>query len=105
MLAPVGVSTTRLRGSGQSPLLLRAPVKALSPVGSMAAVRQSARATAGAQGHTPGARRVQSPGRASGAVCSAGGTATTGPKQAVGRSMTPTAPASSKSRLVQTPRR
>ncbi|XP_060783581.1 SLAIN motif-containing protein-like isoform X4 [Neoarius graeffei] len=101
--SPTGVST-RLRGSGQSPLLLRAPVKALSPVGSMAAVRQSARATAGAQGHTPGARRVQSPGRASGAVCSAGGTATTGPKQAVGRSMTPTAPASSKSRLVQTPR-
>lgn len=71
----------------------------------MAAVRQSARVTAGAQGHTPGARRVQSPGPANGAAYSAGRTATTGPKQVVGRSMTPTAPASSKSRLAQTPRR
>ncbi|KAB5571103.1 hypothetical protein PHYPO_G00221140 [Pangasianodon hypophthalmus] len=102
--SPTGVSNTRVRGSGQSPLLLRAPVKALSPVGSMAAVRQSARTTAGAQGHTPGARRVQSPGPANGAAYSAGRTATTGPKQAVGRSMTPTAPANSKSRLAQTPR-
>ncbi|KAK3535470.1 hypothetical protein QTP70_016890 [Hemibagrus guttatus] len=99
--SPTGVSTTRLRSSGQSPLLLRAPVKALSPVGSMAAVQKSARA--GAQGHA-GARRVQSPGPANGAAYGAGRTTSTAPKQAVGRSMTPTAPASSKSRLAQTPR-
>ncbi|XP_026991610.1 SLAIN motif-containing protein-like isoform X1 [Tachysurus fulvidraco] len=102
--SPTGVSTTRLRGSGQSPLLLRAPVKALSPVGSMAAVRQSARANAGAQGHASGARRVQSPGPANGAAYGAGRTTSTAPKQAIGRSMTPTAAASSKSRLAQTPR-
>ncbi|KAI5624733.1 SLAIN motif-containing protein-like isoform X1, partial [Silurus asotus] len=102
--SPTGVSNTRLRSSGQSPLLLRAPVKALSPVGNMAAARQSARVTAGAQGQNPGARRVQSPGRANGAAQSSGRTASTGPKQAGGRSMTPTASASSKSRLAQTPR-
>ncbi|TSL89860.1 SLAIN motif-containing protein-like [Bagarius yarrelli] len=101
--SPTGVSTTRLRGSGQSPLSLRAPVKALSPAGGMAAARQSARANAGTQ--ALGARRVQSPGPANGAAYSAARTATTAPKQAAGRSITPTALASSKNRLAQSPRR
>ncbi|XP_066505789.1 SLAIN motif-containing protein-like [Hoplias malabaricus] len=102
--SPTGVSSNRMRSSGQSPLSLRTPMKALSPVGSMTAVRQTVKGPPGAQGGpTPGGRRVQSPGPANGAAYTAGRTGATGPKQTPGRGMASTA-SSSRGRLAQAPR-
>ncbi|XP_030648365.1 SLAIN motif-containing protein-like [Chanos chanos] len=102
--SPTGGSSTRMRSSGQSPLSLRAPVKALSPVGSMATGRPSVRLPAGAQGGpSTGIRRVPSPGPAKAGGHSAG-RATVGGKQPVGRGPGPATPAC-RGRLVQTPRR
>ncbi|XP_062855775.1 SLAIN motif-containing protein-like [Trichomycterus rosablanca] len=99
--SPTGVSSSRLRSNGQSPLSLRAPVKALNPVNTMAAAHQSTRASSAAQGgQTRGVRRVQSPGPAKGITYSACRTANMGTKQAAGRSTS-----SSRSRLAQSPRR
>uniref|UniRef100_A0A671KST2 SLAIN motif-containing protein-like n=1 Tax=Sinocyclocheilus anshuiensis TaxID=1608454 RepID=A0A671KST2_9TELE len=84
-----------MRGDSQSPLYLRAPMKALSPVSSMSAVRQHAKGPASAQG---GMRRVQSPGPNNGASYSAAVA-----RQTPGRGMTPSSP-SSRGRLPQTPR-
>ncbi|KAJ8338379.1 hypothetical protein SKAU_G00373450 [Synaphobranchus kaupii] len=69
-----GVSSSRIRGNGQSPLSLRAPVKALGPMGPMAGVRQPLRgAAAAAQSGSAGAvRRVQSPGPSNGGAPPAG---------------------------------
>ncbi|KAI1898948.1 hypothetical protein AGOR_G00077640 [Albula goreensis] len=83
-----GMSSSRIRGNGQSPLSLRAPVKALGPVGPMAGVRQPLRgaAAAAAQGGPSGAvRRVQSPGPSNGGTASAGRGAAVGAKQTPGR--------------------
>ncbi|ROI15829.1 SLAIN motif-containing protein-like [Anabarilius grahami] len=95
-----GVSSARMRGDGQSPLYLRAPMKALSPVGSMSAVRQHTKGPPGAQG---GMRRVQSPGPTNGAAYSGCRSAAVA-RQTPGRGVTPTSP-SSRGRLPQTPRR
>lgn len=101
MDALAGVSSSsRMRGDGQSPLYLRAPMKALGSVGSMSAVRQHAKGPPGAQG---GMRRVQSPGPTNGAAYS-GCRSTAVARQTPGRGMTPTSP-SSRGRLPQTPRR
>lgn len=98
--ALVGASSSRMRSDGQSPLYLRAPMKALSPVGSMSALRQHAKGPASAQvGHTEAMRRVQSPGPTNGVGYSGCRTAV-----ARGRGMTPASP-SSRARLPQTPRR
>ncbi|XP_036403432.1 SLAIN motif-containing protein-like [Megalops cyprinoides] len=81
-----GVSSGRIRGNGQSPLTLRAPVKALSPVGPMAGVRQPLRGPAPAQGGlSGGVRRVQSPGPSNGGAPSTSRVASTGGKQTPGR--------------------
>lgn len=102
--SPTGVSSSRMRNTGQSPLSLRAPMKALSPVGSMAAARQSAKGLPVAQGGSAaGVRRVQSPGPANGGAYSACRTAAMGPKQTPGRGIAAGAP-SSRGRLAQTPR-
>ncbi|KAJ8390062.1 hypothetical protein AAFF_G00110760 [Aldrovandia affinis] len=81
-----GVSSGRIRGNGQSPLSLRAPVKAVGPV---AGVRQPLRGPAGAaaaQGGPSGVvRRVQSPGPSNGVTPSAGRVAAAGGKQTPGR--------------------
>lgn len=98
--ALAGVSSARMRGDGQSPLYLRAPMKALSPVGSMSAVRQHTKGPPGAQG---GIRRVQSPGPTNGAAYSGCRSAAVA-RQTPGRGVTPTSP-SSRGRLPQTPRR
>lgn len=95
-----GVSSARMRGDGQSPLYLRAPMKALGPVGSMTGVRQHAKGPPGAQA---GMRRVQSPGPSNGASYSGSRSAAV-TRQTPGRGMTPTSP-SSRGRLPQTPRR
>ncbi|KAJ8254907.1 hypothetical protein GJAV_G00198710 [Gymnothorax javanicus] len=82
-------SSGRIRANGQSPLSLRAPVKALGPVGPMAGVRQPLRgpAAAAVQGTSGGAvRRVQSPGPSNGTTPSAGrATAAGSGKQTPGR--------------------
>lgn len=100
MGALAGVSSARMRGDGQSPLYLRAPMKALSPVGSMSALRQHTKGPPGAQG---GMRRVQSPGPTNGAAYSGCRSAAVA-RQTPGRGVTPTSP-SSRGRLPQTPRR
>ncbi|XP_026186418.1 SLAIN motif-containing protein-like isoform X2 [Mastacembelus armatus] len=59
-----GMASSRLRSNGQSPLSLRTPVKAVTPVGSMAAARQPSRGLPVIQ--TSGGRRVQCPSSANG---------------------------------------
>ncbi|XP_039976100.1 SLAIN motif-containing protein-like isoform X2 [Xiphias gladius] len=62
-----GMACSRLRSNGQSPLSLRTPVKAVTPVGSIAAGRQPSRGLPVIQGPPAGGgRRVQSPGSANG---------------------------------------
>ncbi|XP_061581063.1 SLAIN motif-containing protein-like isoform X4 [Cololabis saira] len=65
-----GMVCGRLRSNGQSPLSLRAPVKAVTPLGSMAPGRQPSRGLPVIQTHPPtgGGRRVQSQGSANGGV-------------------------------------
>ncbi|XP_043113326.1 SLAIN motif-containing protein-like isoform X3 [Puntigrus tetrazona] len=94
-----GVSSGRMRADGQSSLYLRTPMKALSPVSSMSALRQQAKGPASAQG---GLRRVQSPGPNNGASYSGSRSAAVG-RQTPGRGLTPASP-SSRGRLPQTPR-
>ncbi|XP_059372553.1 SLAIN motif-containing protein-like isoform X4 [Carassius carassius] len=94
-----GVSSVRKRAEGQSPLYLRAPMKALGSVSSMSALRQQAKGPASAQG---GLRRVQSPAPNNRASCSGSRSAAVA-RQAPGRGSTPASP-SSRSRLPQTPR-
>lgn len=68
-----GMACSRMRSNGQSPLSLRAPVKAVAPVGSMAPSRQPSRGLPVIQGPSSGAgRRVQSPGSANGGGYAAG---------------------------------
>lgn len=101
--SPKGASSSRMRSDGQSPLYLRAPMKALSPVGSMSALRQHAKGPPSAQvGHTEAMRRVQSPGSKNGVGYSGCRTAVV-TRQTPGRGMTPASP-SSRTRLPQTPR-
>ncbi|XP_026135604.1 SLAIN motif-containing protein-like isoform X3 [Carassius auratus] len=94
-----GVSSVRKRAEGQSPLYLRAPMKALGSVSSMSALHQQAKAPASAQG---GLRRVQSPAPNNRASCSGSRSAAVA-RQTPGRGSTPASP-SSRSRLPQTPR-
>ncbi|XP_038155062.1 SLAIN motif-containing protein-like isoform X2 [Cyprinodon tularosa] len=62
-----GMACSRLRNNGQSPLTLRTPVKAVNPVGSMPAGRQSSRGLPVIQSHpTTVGRRVQSSGSVNG---------------------------------------
>ncbi|MFT7802711.1 SLAIN motif-containing protein-like [Arapaima gigas] len=103
-----GMSSTRLRGSGQSPLSLRAPVKALGPVGSMVAVQQPQRGHAVAQeGASGGVRRGQSPGPSNGGSSSATRINTGGVKSTPGRARASLggAAAAPRSRLAQPARR
>ncbi|XP_038849417.1 SLAIN motif-containing protein-like isoform X5 [Salvelinus namaycush] len=90
-----GMSSSRMRGSGQSPLSMRVPVKAM---GSMPGARQPSRGLPVVQsGPNGGVRRVQSPGPANGGAYPAGRASTGGGRQA--------AAPSSRGRLAQTPRR
>ncbi|XP_056626256.1 SLAIN motif-containing protein-like isoform X3 [Triplophysa dalaica] len=98
-----GTSSSRLRGDGQSPLSLRAPMKALSPVASMAASRQPVRGTPSTQGGSySGMRRVQSPGPSNGAGYSGSRSAGVA-RQSPGRGTAPASP-SSRGRIPQTSR-
>lgn len=100
-----GMTCSRLRSNGQSPLSLRAPVKAVTPVGSMSAVRQSSRGLPVIQ--TPpagGSRRVQSSGSANGGAYLPGRASTGAGRPGVGRGQAvPTA--YTRSRISQPSRR
>ncbi|KAF7668240.1 hypothetical protein LDENG_00023780 [Lucifuga dentata] len=100
-----GMTCSRLRGNGQSPLSIRAPVKAVTPVGSMSAAHQSSRGLPII--HTPptgGPRRIQSPGSANGGAYLPGRASTGEGRPVVGRGQ-PAPTASTRSRLSQPPRR
>nr|XP_015207255.1 PREDICTED: SLAIN motif-containing protein-like isoform X3 [Lepisosteus oculatus] len=111
--ASAGVPSTRLRGSAQSPLSLRAPVKALGPVGSMGGGRQPHKGLVSPGVPSGGMRRAQSPASSgpaspSGAGAPASRAAAAGGKQTPGRSRSslggPT-PASPRGRLAQPSKR
>ncbi|XP_059202510.1 SLAIN motif-containing protein-like isoform X2 [Centropristis striata] len=96
-----GMACSRMRSSGQSPLSLRTPVKAVTPVGSMAAGRQPSRGLPVVQtAPAGGGRRVQSPGSANGGAYIPGRASTGAGRAGVGRGQ-----ASTRSKLSQPSRR
>lgn len=100
-----GMACSRLRNNGQSPLSLRAPVKAVTPVGPMAPGRQSSRGLPVVQTlPAGGARRVQSPGSTNGGAYVPGRSSAGVGRPAVGRGQAAPS-ASTRSKLSQPPRR
>ncbi|KAK2849298.1 hypothetical protein Q5P01_009132 [Channa striata] len=100
-----GMACSRLRSSGQSPLSVRTPVKAVTPVGSMAAGRQPSRGLPVIQAPPAGGgRRVQCPGSANGVTYIPGRASVGAGKPAAGREQGVSA-ASTRSKLSQPPRR
>lgn len=95
-----GMSSSRLRNNGQSPLSLRAPVKAVTPLGPMGPGRLPAV-------HAPpsgGGRRIQSPAASNGGAYLSGRASTGLGRPAVSRGQN--VPSSStRSKLSQPPRR
>ncbi|XP_054648034.1 SLAIN motif-containing protein-like isoform X2 [Dunckerocampus dactyliophorus] len=99
-----GMASSRLRGNGQSPLSMRAPVKAVTPVGSMAA-RQPSRGLPVIQAPTAtGAHRVQPTGSANGGAYIPGRTSTGTGRPTMGRGQS-TPASSTRSKLSQPARR
>lgn len=99
------MACSRLRSNGQSPLSLRAPVKAVAPVVSMAPGRQSSRGLPVVQAPPAGgARRVQSPGSANGGAYVPGRASTGAGRPVVGRGQAAPS-ATTRSKLSQPPRR
>lgn len=93
-----GMSSSRLRNNGQSPLSLRAPVKAVTPVVPMAPSRLPAV-------HVPpsgGGRRIQSPGPSNGVTYVPGRASAGSGRPPVSRGQ---AVSSTRSKLAQPPRR
>ncbi|KAG8004127.1 SLAIN motif-containing protein-like, partial [Nibea albiflora] len=100
-----GMACSRLRSNGQSPLSLRAPVKAVAPVGPVAPGRQSSRGLPVIQAPPAGGgRRVQSPGFANGGAYMPGRASTGGGRPAVSRGQAAPS-ASTRSKLSQPTRR
>lgn len=100
-----GMSCSRLRSNGQSPLSLRTPVKAVNPVGSMAPGRQPSRGLPVIQAPPAGGgRRVQSPGSANGGAYIPGRASVGAGRPSVGRGQAAPS-ASTRSKLSQPPRR
>ncbi|KAM8733817.1 SLAIN motif-containing protein-like [Acanthopagrus schlegelii] len=98
-----GMACSRLRGSGQSPLSLRTPVKAVTPTGSMGPGRQPSRGLPVIQAASAGGgRRVQSPGSANGGGYIPGRASTGAGRAAMGRGQ---AGPSTRSKLSQPTRR
>ncbi|KAM9795259.1 SLAIN motif-containing protein-like [Neosynchiropus ocellatus] len=96
-----GMTGSRMRNSGQSPLSMRAPVKAVTPVGTMGS-RQPSRGLPVIQTPTAGgSRRLQSPGTANGGGYIPG-RGSTGGRPVVSRGQ---AVPSTRSKLSQPPRR
>ncbi|XP_053180250.1 SLAIN motif-containing protein-like [Scomber japonicus] len=100
-----GMACSRLRSNGQSPLSLRAPVKAVTPAGSVAPCRQSSRGLPVVQTlPAGGARRVQSPGSTNGGAYVPGRASAGAGRPVVGRGQAAPS-ASTRSKLSQPPRR
>ncbi|XP_043982661.1 SLAIN motif-containing protein-like [Gambusia affinis] len=100
-----GMASSRLRSNGQSPLTLRTPVKAVNPVGSMSAGRQSPRGLPVIQSlPVAGGRRVQSPGSVNGGSYVPGRASVGGGRPAVGRGQAASSIAT-RSKLTQPHRR
>ncbi|XP_014897973.1 SLAIN motif-containing protein-like isoform X2 [Poecilia latipinna] len=100
-----GMACSRLRSNGQSPLSLRTPVKAVNPVGSMSAGRQSPRGLPVIQSlPVAGGRRVQSPGSVNGGSYIPRRASVGGGRPAVGRGQAVSS-VSARSKLTQPPRR
>nr|XP_046261982.1 SLAIN motif-containing protein-like [Scatophagus argus]XP_046261983.1 SLAIN motif-containing protein-like [Scatophagus argus] len=100
-----GMASSRLRSSCQSPLSLRAPVKAVTPIGSMAPGRQSSRGLPVVQAPPAGGgRRVQSPGSANGGAYIPGRASTGVGRPGMGRGQAVPS-ASTRSKLSQPTRR
>ncbi|XP_063347723.1 SLAIN motif-containing protein-like isoform X2 [Pelmatolapia mariae] len=100
-----GMVCSRLRNSGQSPLSLRTPVKAVTPVGSLAGGRQTSRGLPVVQGQQAGgSRRVQSPGSANGGSYVPGRASVGTGRPGVGRGQAASS-ASTRSKLSQPQRR
>ncbi|XP_012988965.1 SLAIN motif-containing protein-like isoform X2 [Esox lucius] len=100
-----GMSANRMRVSGQSPLSMRVPVKAMGPVGSMPGPRQPSRGLPIVQsGLSGGVRRVQSPGPANGGAYPVGRASTGGARQVATRGQPGAAP-SCRGRMTQPSRR
>ncbi|XP_034037205.1 SLAIN motif-containing protein-like isoform X1 [Thalassophryne amazonica] len=100
-----GMACSRPRSNGQSPLSLRTPVKAVTPVGSMAAARKPSRGLPIIQ--TPPAiatRRGPSLGSAIGGACQSGRGSAAAGRPVTGRGQTVPS-ASTRSKLSQPPRR
>lgn len=99
------MACSRLRSNGQSPLTLRTPVKAVNPVGSMSAGRQSPRGLPVIQSlPVAGGRRIQSPGSVNGGSYVPGRASVGGGRPAVGRGQAVSS-ISTRSKLTQPPRR
>uniref|UniRef100_A0A1A8NV70 SLAIN motif family, member 2 n=1 Tax=Nothobranchius rachovii TaxID=451742 RepID=A0A1A8NV70_9TELE len=100
-----GVTCSRLRTSGQSPLSLRMPVKAVTPMGPMAAGRQSSRGLPVVQAPpSGGGHRAQSTGSANGGAYGPGRASIGMGKPVVGRGQAVPS-VSARSKLSQPPRR
>lgn len=100
-----GMTCSRMRTNGQSPLSMRTPVKAVTPVGSMAPGRQPSRGLPVIQGPCSGAgRRVQSPGSANGGGYAPGRVSAGTGRPGVGRGQAVSS-ASTRSKLSQPTRR
>ncbi|XP_067375721.1 SLAIN motif-containing protein-like isoform X4 [Channa argus] len=100
-----GMACSRQRTNGQSPLSLRTPVKAVTPVGPMAAARQSSRVLPVIQPPPAGGgRRVQCPGSANGVTYLPGRASAGVGRSAAGREQSVSS-ASTRSKLSQPPRR
>lgn len=100
-----GMVCSRLRSSGQSPLSLRTPVKAVTPVGSLAAGRQTSRGLPVVQAPPAGGgRRIQSPGSANGGTYAPGRASAGTGRPAVGRGQAVSS-ASTRSKLSHPQRR
>ncbi|XP_068596664.1 SLAIN motif-containing protein-like [Brachionichthys hirsutus] len=99
-----GMACSRLRSNDQSPLSLRAPVKAVTPVGSMVPGRQSSRGLPLVQAPLSGkTRKVPPPGSANGSYIH--GRASTGAvRPSVGRGQSVPS-ASTRMKLSQSPKR
>ncbi|KAM9309516.1 SLAIN motif-containing protein-like isoform 2-T4 [Pholidichthys leucotaenia] len=97
-----GMSGSRPRTNGQSPLSLRAPVKAVASVGSMAAARQPSRGLPVVQAPAAtGSRRGQLPSSANGGAYPPGRASVGGGRPVMGRGQA----ASTRSKLSHPPRR
>ncbi|KAM4555104.1 SLAIN motif-containing protein-like [Odontesthes bonariensis] len=100
-----GMSCSRLRSNGQSPLSMRTPIKAVTPVGSMAAGRQPSRGLPVVQAPPEGGgRRVQSPGSANGGAYGPGRASAGAGRPAVGRGQALPS-VSTRGKLLHPPRR